>query len=67
MKKGEEQRAIRRALNNFDKWIQLTGAIKTGTSTCYEIESIIEDAVHCGIQAALNICEPLPSQKESPE
>jgi len=41
-------------LNIFDKWINSTGAIlKFGGYYC-ELQSIIEDAVECGIQQALN-------------
>ena len=65
MKTGETNRAIRRALHKFDEWLEITGAVRKGTSTCYEIEALIEDAVHCGIQAALEINEPLPSEKEN--
>ena len=52
MTEGELQDAIRRALGLLDSWVQCTGALQTATSYYYELQSIIEDAVHCGAQAA---------------
>ena len=56
--------AIRRALNIFDDWNRVTGFVTEHTSYYYEIQGCIEDAVHCGAQAALEIHEPLESEKE---
>lgn len=52
MKTGELEAAIRRAMNIFDAWNQETGFVTPHTSYYYEISSCIEDAVHCGAQAA---------------
>jgi hypothetical protein len=64
MKQGELDSAIRRALNIFDEWVDCTGAIVKQTSTYYEIQGCIEDAVHCGAQAALGVHKPLESEVE---
>jgi len=50
--RGELDSAIRRALNLFDKWNQVTGFVKPGTSYYSEMQACIEDAVYCGAQAA---------------
>jgi hypothetical protein len=52
MTKGELDDAIRRALNIFDAWNDVTGFVTKHTSYYYELQSCIEDAVHCGAQAA---------------
>lgn len=52
MNKGELNYAIRQALNNFDKWNDVTGAFIKGTSYYYEIQSIIEDSVKIGSKIA---------------
>lgn len=52
MKTGELDAAIRRAMNLFDLWNQSTGFVKPHTSYYYELAACIEDAVHCGAQAA---------------
>jgi hypothetical protein len=52
MTKGEFDNAVRRALNIFDTWNNCTGCFSRGTTYYYEAQSIIEDAVHCGAQAA---------------
>jgi hypothetical protein len=54
MKKGVIDKAERLALNEFDKWNDITGFVSEHTSYYYEIQSVIEDAVHIGIQMALN-------------
>jgi hypothetical protein len=59
MKKGELDGAIRRALNVFDEWNDVTGTITKYSSNYYEIQAVIEDAVHCGAQAAAGVYEPL--------
>jgi hypothetical protein len=62
MTKGEMNDAARRALNILDKWIDVTGVMPRGTSYYYELQGVIEDAVHCGAQAALKVHEPLESE-----
>lgn len=52
MKVGELRSAIRRAQNLFDNWNQCTGQFQPGSSYYDEAQSLIEDAVHCGAQAA---------------
>jgi hypothetical protein len=44
--------AIADSLEDFDKWVQITGAIMPETSLYFELESIITDAVKRG--AAIN-------------
>lgn len=53
MKKGEVQEAERLALNEFDKWNDITGFVQKHTGYYYELQGLIEDAVHIGIQMAL--------------
>ena len=45
MTKGEVDYAIRQALNNFDKWNNVTGVVEKGTGYYYEIQGVIEDTV----------------------
>jgi hypothetical protein len=52
MNKGELDYAIRQALNNFDKWIDSTGALGKGTSYYFEAQGCIEDAVRIGAKIA---------------
>ena len=52
MTKGELDYAIRKALNQFDKWIDSTGALAKGTSWYYEAQGCIEDAVMIGARVA---------------
>lgn len=49
---GELETAQRRALNILDAWLAITGAVEPGTSWYYELQRVVEDAVHCGAQAA---------------
>lgn len=65
MTKGELDSAIRRALNLFDRWNNVVGlpALAPHTSYYYEIQSCIEDAVHCGAQAATRDFKALDSEK----
>ncbi len=65
MNKGELQNAKRRALNILDAWNNVTGAIATGTSWYWELQGVIEDAVDCGAQAALDVYVPLDTEKEA--
>ena len=61
--KGAVDYAVRRALNKFDEWNDVTGQFEKFSGYYYEIQSVIEDAVHCGFQRAFNVEEPLPSEK----
>jgi hypothetical protein len=54
MNKGEVKFAERKAMELFDKWNDVTCIFTPGTSYYGEIEACIIDAVHCGIQMALN-------------
>jgi hypothetical protein len=53
MKIGKVKKAERLALNEFDKWNDVTGFVQEHTGYYYELQSVIEDAVHIGIQMAL--------------
>lgn len=64
MTKGQMETAIRRALNLFDAWNRVTGYVPEETGYYYELQSVIEDAVHCGAQAALGVHEKLESEKK---
>jgi len=54
MTKGEIEFAERQALNLFDDWNDSTGIIQKFTSYYHEAQACIIDAVHCGIQMAIN-------------
>ena len=54
MKRGLVQEAERIAFNELDKWKDITGFISKHTGYYYEIQGLIQDAVHIGIQMALN-------------
>lgn len=54
MENGKVRDAERKGLNEFDRWNDVTGVIPKHTSTYYELQGVIEDAVHIGIQMALN-------------
>lgn len=62
MNVGEMDRAKRRALNILDAWLDVTGVLPPGSSYRNELEGVVEDAVHCGAQAALGVREPLDSE-----
>ena len=62
MIKGEVETAERRALNLFDKWNNTTGFVEVHTGYYYELQGIIKDAVHCGIQQALKDFKKLESE-----
>ena len=53
MTKGQVEYAVRNAHNEFDKWNDATGQFELNTGYYAEILSVIEDAVHIGIQVAL--------------
>ena len=50
MNKDKLNKALEIVRERFSNWNEITGAIPEQTSTYYEIESMIEDAVHIGIQ-----------------
>lgn len=54
MTKGQVEKAERIALNQFDKWNDVTGFVGENTSCQYEIQSLMKDAVHIGIQMSVN-------------
>jgi uncharacterized heparinase superfamily protein len=64
MTQGELDDATRRALNLLDNWLEVTGCIVKGCTWYYELQSVIEDAVHCGAQAATKDYKLLDSEKE---
>lgn len=53
MNKSQVDYAERKAKEQFDKWNEVTGFVQVGTGYYVEMESVIEDAVHIGIQMAL--------------
>lgn len=63
MTKGQLDDAVRRALNILDRWNDVTGVVVRGSGYYYEIQSVIEDAVKCGAQAACGVRETLPSEQ----
>jgi hypothetical protein len=63
--RGRIDSAIRRIYNKFDEWNSVTGFVAMHTGYYYELQSILEDAVHCGVQALLDVKEPLPSEKDT--
>jgi len=62
MKQGQLERAIRRALTQFEKWNDATGCFTKDTSYYYEMQGIIEDAVHCGAQESTGDYKPLEGE-----
>ena len=63
MTKGEMESAKRRVLNILDNWVEVTGFVEKHTGYYYELQSVVEDAVHCGAQQALGAHEPLESEQ----
>jgi len=53
MTKGIIKDAERTALNVLDKWNNTANVVEPHTGYYYELQAVIEDAVHIGIQAAL--------------
>lgn len=53
MNKGQVDDAERKALNVLEEWNEVTGALDVNGSWYRECQSVIEDAVHIGIQMAL--------------
>jgi len=64
MTQGEVNNAVRRALNLFDRWNDVTGFVTLQTSYYYELQGLMEDAVHCGAQAACGVYKPLDGEGE---
>lgn len=62
MTKGELDFAIRKALNRFDEWNDVTGFVPMWCSVYYEVQGIIEDAVKIGAKIA---CEGLSADLSS--
>lgn len=50
---GQVEYAERKALDFFDEWNETTGFVQMDSSYYYELQAVIKDAVHCGIQTAL--------------
>mgnify|MGYP003437380168 FL=1 len=50
---GKVKDAERFGLNCLDKWNDVTGAVAKNSGWYYELQSVIEDAVHVGIHMAL--------------
>jgi len=63
MQKGKVESAERRALNLFDKWNDVTGYVPKHCGYYYELQGVVKDAVHCGIQEALNDFKQLDGEK----
>lgn len=53
MRKSEVDYAERKAIEEFDKWNDVTGFVQPCTSYYDEFRSVLEDAVHIGIHMAL--------------
>lgn len=62
MQKGEVETAERRALNWFDKWNNTTGFVVPHTSYYYEMQGIVKDAVHFGIQQVTGDFKPMDGE-----
>lgn len=60
---GELESAVRRAFNIFDRWNDVVGTFERDTGYYYEIQRVIEDAVHCGAQAATRDFKQLDSEE----
>ena len=54
MNKGEVDYAVRKAMEVFDSWNDTVGIFTPGTGYYAEIQGIIEDAAHCGMQMAIH-------------
>ncbi len=52
MTRGELEFAKRKALEVFDKWVEVTGVVSKCDSYYYELCSVIEDAVDIGARVA---------------
>lgn len=54
MQKGKIETAERIALNQLDRWNDVAGVVEQHTGYYYELQAVIKDAVHIGIQMAIN-------------
>lgn len=63
MQKGEVESVERRALNLFDKWNDITGFVSKNSSYYYELQGVITNAVHCGIQQVLKDFKKLDGEE----
>lgn len=63
MTRGELHNAQRRALNILDSWLEVTGVVEMNTGYYYELQAVVNDAVECGVQAALGVRVELDSEK----
>ena len=53
MTQGQIETAERKAMNEFDRWNSIAGCVAPDSGYYYEMQGVIEDAVHIGIQMAL--------------
>ena len=53
MTKAQVDYAERKAMEVFDEWNEITGWLNVSDSYYSEVEAIIVDAVHIGIQMAM--------------
>ncbi len=67
MTKGELDGAVRRACNLLDKWLECTGVVDFNSGYYYELQGVIEDAVHCGAQAGTGDYRKLDAEKDVDE
>lgn len=67
MTNGELDNAIRRALNILDVWNDVTGAVPRNCGLYYELQAVIEDAVHCGAQAMCRDYKLLEVERDQTE
>lgn len=58
--------AKRRALALLDRWNGVAGVVSKDCGTYYELQSLIEDAVECGSQAARSLYSPLDGEDVTP-
>jgi hypothetical protein len=61
---GELENAKRRALNILDAWLDVTGVIDDALKLPVPRRPLVDDAVHCGAQAACGVYEPLESERK---
>ena len=53
MTAGQVERAVREAYNQFDTWNDATGCFEPHKGYYCEMQGLLEEAVHVGIQMAL--------------
>jgi hypothetical protein len=61
------ENAKRRALGILDQWLDAAGIIDKSSSHYQELQSVVVDAVQCGVQAATGVTEQLDSECKAPE